>query len=224
MNSKLPFMKRWPMQFWSDEDVIWLAAEDPVAHLIYSALLDHMWINGGSIRDDDRVIAAMLKVPFDMWLRLRPVVTAVLVSFHDEDGLLRLTQKRLAADFDLASKTLETQREILAKGRDKENARKAKRSKAKAAAAQEPAQDTSDRAQSQEPVKSPPPQEPSAGAANAKQSRAEAEKKEEPSPAAAVAVERGSGGEKIATDKKATSDQPLKPKSLSDIANMIRDS
>lgn len=212
MNTRLPFMKRWPMQFWADEDVAWLAAEDEIAHLIYSALLDHMWANGGSLRDDDRAIAGMLKVSLGTWVRVRPVVTNVLVSFTDNDGVLRLTQKRLAKDFDLALAALEERDENLRAGRDKANAAKAKRSKAKKPSAQDRATGADDRAKPQAPAKPPPPQVPATGAANAKQSRADTEEDTDvsstvPSSETVVVVERGSGGEKMASKAKVEPDQ-----------------
>lgn len=222
MSSKAPYYMRNVADFWTDEDVAWLSQQDGVAHLIYSALLDHMWNNGGSIRDDDRVIADMLRVDLGTWLRVRPFVEQLLISFPDENGLARLTQKRLARDFAAVMKKIEERNQNFSKGREKANApkqAKPRKTQAKSAARQDPETGASDKAQPQAPAAAPSPYN------RIEQNITEVDtdvSTTTPSSERVVAVERGSGGEKNATDKKVTGDQTLKPKSLSEIANMIR--
>jgi len=212
-NKQLPFLKFWPMDFFTSKRVRKLD-DLPGCAMAYLGLLMLMWMDGGDVEDDTRDLADQLQIEESDWqaYRDRLVADGLVDEIADGNGVLRLSQARLSEDFASATKTAKVVDEVLAKGRAKANARKQAKSKKpqeKSAAPQGPVTGTSD---------TPPVQAPST--VEHKHKHQHEQKKEEPSPERSVAVERGFGGEKIATDKKATPDQAHRPKTLSDIANL----
>ena len=175
MSNEVPFMKRWPMQFWTSKSVLWLSVQKPSAHLEYNALLDQMWINDGRFPDDDGLIAAAIRVSLDHWLERRDSILQIVDQVTDENGVVYLTQKRLRRDYATTTTQLQQRNENLAKGREKANAKKQAKSKknnGKSPAPQEPVTDASNSPQYQAPVTGP-------STGTAKQSIAEQSREEQ---------------------------------------------
>lgn len=87
--------KKMPMQQWYPDahiaDTANLTLEEQGA---YRLLMDHMWIKGGAIRNDDKEIARMLRISVKRWKKLKLVLSDYLII---ELGFI--TQKRLQHDY-----------------------------------------------------------------------------------------------------------------------------
>lgn len=88
-------MSKIPMQQWYPDthiaDTANLTLEEQGA---YRLLMDHMWIKGGEIRNDDKEIARMLRVSVKRWKKLKLVLAEYLVI-----ELGTISQKRLKCDY-----------------------------------------------------------------------------------------------------------------------------
>jgi uncharacterized protein YdaU (DUF1376 family) len=217
---QLPFLKFWPMDFVTSKRVRRLR-DLPGCQNAYLMLLILMWMDGGDVEDDDRDLAAMLQVEVADWqaYKARLLADGLVDEVTDQDGVLRLSQARLSDDFARATKQANDVDAVLAAGRAKANAKKQakpKKTKQKSAAPQEPEPGPSDR------------QQPPGSSTVEHQHQHPHQHSLKGLTVEGGDVERGSGGEKGTTDKKALEDQALKPEkadpkkpmSLSDIANL----
>jgi uncharacterized protein YdaU (DUF1376 family) len=88
-------MSKVPMQQWYPDthiaDTANLTLEEQGA---YRLLMDHMWIKGGAIRNDDKEIARMLRISVKRWKKLKLALADYLVI---ELGII--SQKRLQRDY-----------------------------------------------------------------------------------------------------------------------------
>jgi uncharacterized protein YdaU (DUF1376 family) len=92
--------KKIPMQPWFPDthiaDTALLNLEQQGA---YRLLLDHMWISGGCLADDDKAIARRLRISTRKWQRLKQQLADYLIVY---EGII--TQKRLQDDYAYAIK------------------------------------------------------------------------------------------------------------------------
>ena len=88
-------MSKVPMQQWFPDTHIAhtfnLTLEEQGA---YRLLMDNMWIKGGSIRDDDKEVARMLRISVKRWQRLKLKLADYLTI-----NMNIITQKRLQEDY-----------------------------------------------------------------------------------------------------------------------------
>jgi len=91
-------MGKMPMQQWYPDahiaDTTNLTLEEQGA---YRLLMDHMWIKGGAIKDDDAYIARYLRISVKRWQKIRERLTDYLLA-----GEGFITQKRLQNDYEKA--------------------------------------------------------------------------------------------------------------------------
>lgn len=91
-------MSKMPMQPWFPDsniaDTAMLTLEEQGA---YRLLLDHLWIKGGYLKDDDKDTARLLRITTRKWRTLKPRLVPYLCFV---DG--RITQKRLLLDYNKA--------------------------------------------------------------------------------------------------------------------------
>lgn len=94
-------MGKMPMQQWFPDahiaDTANLTLEEQGA---YRLLMDNMWIKGGSIRNDDKEIARMLRISVKRWLKIKLRLADYLII-----DLERITQKRIQKDYKKACET-----------------------------------------------------------------------------------------------------------------------
>lgn len=87
--------KKIPMQPWFPDthiaDTALLTLEEQGA---YRLLLDHMWIKGGYLKDDDKEIARTLRITVKKWQKIKPRLFEYLIFFEGN-----ITQKRLQDDY-----------------------------------------------------------------------------------------------------------------------------
>ena len=88
-------MSKIPMQQWYPDthiaDTANLTLEEQGA---YRLLMDHMWIKGGSIRNDDKEVARMLRISVKRWQKIKLKLADYLII---ELGII--SQKRLQRDY-----------------------------------------------------------------------------------------------------------------------------
>ena len=88
-------MGKMPMQQWYPDahiaDTANLTLEEQGA---YRLLMDNMWIKGGSIRNDDKEIARMLRISVKRWQKIRLKLADYLII---ELGII--SQKRIQKDY-----------------------------------------------------------------------------------------------------------------------------
>ena len=88
-------MGKMPMQQWYPDthiaDTANLTLEEQGA---YRLLMDNMWIKGGSIRNDDKEIARMLRISVKRWQKIRLKLADYLII---ELGII--SQKRIRKDY-----------------------------------------------------------------------------------------------------------------------------
>lgn len=88
-------MGKMPMQQWFPDahiaDTANLTLEEQGA---YRLLMDNMWIKGGSIRNDDKEIARMLRISVKRWQKIRIKLADYLII---ELGII--SQKRIQKDY-----------------------------------------------------------------------------------------------------------------------------
>lgn len=88
-------MGKMPMQQWYPDahiaDTANLTLEEQGA---YRLLMDHMWIKGGKIRNDDKEIARMLRVSVKRWKKLKLALADYLMIELDT-----ISQKRIQRDY-----------------------------------------------------------------------------------------------------------------------------
>jgi uncharacterized protein YdaU (DUF1376 family) len=93
-------MGKIPMQPWFPDahiaDTGTLTLEEQGA---YRLLLDHLWIKGGCLRDNDKEIARLLRISIKKWQKIKPNLGDYL---HIAEGII--TQKRLQRDYQNAIK------------------------------------------------------------------------------------------------------------------------
>lgn len=112
----VPFLKVYCSDFFGDPNVAQLS---PEARGIYVLLLMRMWMNGGWIANDDRIIARTLGLTPTTWRRhYRPALEKLLISreFPQICGGI-LTQKRLERDWATTARTMASNKEKMAKVR-----------------------------------------------------------------------------------------------------------
>jgi len=94
-------MSKIPMQQWYPDshiaDTANLTLEEQGA---YRLLMDHMWIKGGSIRNDDKEVARLLRISVKRWQKIKLKLADYLVI---ELGII--TQKRILKDYKKACET-----------------------------------------------------------------------------------------------------------------------
>lgn len=66
----------------------------------YRLLMDHMWIKGGTLKNDDKEIARLLRISIKKWQKLKPKLEGYLLIW---EGVI--TQKRLQNDYKKACET-----------------------------------------------------------------------------------------------------------------------
>lgn len=97
---KLPFMKMFWPDFFTDPGV---EAMSPEAQGIYLLLLGRMWMNGGWLPADDRVIARRLGLDVRVWrTRYKNEMSALLSDFQGPLGNACITQNRLMLEWSKA--------------------------------------------------------------------------------------------------------------------------
>lgn len=91
-------MGKIPMQPWFPDahiaDTGMLTLEEQGA---YRLLLDHLWIKGGTLRDDDKEIARLLRISIRRWLKIKPRLEGYLLFSEN-----KITQKRVQRDYQKA--------------------------------------------------------------------------------------------------------------------------
>jgi uncharacterized protein YdaU (DUF1376 family) len=91
-------MSKLPMQPWYPDahlaDTAQFTLEEQGA---YRLILDHLWIRGGFLKDNDKDIAKLLRISTKKWRMIKPKL-AFHLCFTDE----RITQKRLLSDYNKA--------------------------------------------------------------------------------------------------------------------------
>ena len=121
--------KKIPMQPWFPDthiaDTALLNLEEQGA---YRLLLDHMWISGGVLEDNDKSIARRLRVSTQKWQKLKQKLATYLMFCEGN-----ITQKRLLDDYENVMKNIKTKIENGGKG-GRQTAENWKRLKAGAAA------------------------------------------------------------------------------------------
>ena len=60
----------------------------------YRLLLDHMWIKGGYLKDDDKEVARLLRISTKKWQKIKPKLIDYLIFCEGS-----ITQKRLQRDY-----------------------------------------------------------------------------------------------------------------------------
>jgi len=91
--SKLPYMKLFWPDFFGDARVQAMSTE---AQGVYLLLLGVMWVSGGWISADDRIIARRLGLDVRVWRsRYKPEIVPLLSDFQAPLVARALTQKRL---------------------------------------------------------------------------------------------------------------------------------
>lgn len=99
--SKLPYMKLFWPDFFGDARV---QALSPEAQGLYLLLLGVMWVNGGWIAADDRIIARRLGLDVRVWrARYKTEIVALLSDFQAPLVGRALTQKRLQKELQKAA-------------------------------------------------------------------------------------------------------------------------
>jgi len=88
-------MSKVPMQQWYPDthiaDTANLTLEEQGA---YRLLMDHMWIKGGTIRNDDKEIARLLRISIKRWQKIKQRLEDYLLFCEGN-----ITQKRLQRDY-----------------------------------------------------------------------------------------------------------------------------
>jgi len=88
-------MGKIPMQQWYPDahiaDTAGLTLEEQGA---YRLLMDHMWIKGGKLKDNDKELARLLRISVKKWQKLKPKLADYLLF---DEG--KITQKRLQKDY-----------------------------------------------------------------------------------------------------------------------------
>jgi hypothetical protein len=94
-------MGKIPMQQWYPDahiaDTANLTLEEQGA---YRLLMDHMWIKGGSLKNDDKEIARLLRISVKKWQKLKPKLEGYLLIYESI-----LTHKRIQKDYKKACET-----------------------------------------------------------------------------------------------------------------------
>lgn len=93
-------MGKIPMQQWYPDahiaDTGTLTLEEQGA---YRLLMDHLWIKGGHLPDNDKEIARLLRIPVKKWQKIKARLSDYLLI---AEGII--TQKRLQRDYQYAIK------------------------------------------------------------------------------------------------------------------------
>ncbi len=98
--SRMPFMKIFWADFFSDPLVRWLTPEQKGVYLL---LLGHMWENGGWISADDRVIARTIGMDVRRWRGQYAEAIYPMMSTIPDDFLgTVMVQKRLRHEYEKA--------------------------------------------------------------------------------------------------------------------------
>ena len=98
--AQLPYMKMFWPDFFTDPGV---EAMSPEAQGIYLLLLGRMWMNGGWLPADDRVIARRLGLDVRVWRkRYKDEMSALLSDFQGPLGGACVTQNRLMLEWSKA--------------------------------------------------------------------------------------------------------------------------
>lgn len=88
-------MSKMPMQPWYPDahiaDTANLTLEEQGA---YRLLMDHMWIKGGAIRNNDKEVARLLRISIKRWKKIREQLAEYLIL---ELGII--SQKRIQKDY-----------------------------------------------------------------------------------------------------------------------------
>ena len=88
-------MSKIPMQQWYPDahiaDTANLTLEEQGA---YRLLMDHMWIKGGHLRDNDKEIARLLRISIKRWQKIKPRLVDYLII-----DLGIISQKRIQKDY-----------------------------------------------------------------------------------------------------------------------------
>jgi uncharacterized protein YdaU (DUF1376 family) len=101
-----------PMQQWyPDSHVADTGSLNLEQQGAYRLLMDHMWIKGGCLPDDDQIIARYLRIDVRKWRRLKGELAGFLLI---QEGII--TQKRLQRDYQDAKSKSKTNAENGAKG------------------------------------------------------------------------------------------------------------
>lgn len=101
-----PFMPWYPSDYLADTMHL-----DHRANSVYRDLLDHSWLRGGKLPDDDNLLAGLTRCTLEEWQKLRPTVEKFFRVTH---GVWR--QKRLSKEYKSASKAHQKMREGGQKG------------------------------------------------------------------------------------------------------------
>lgn len=88
-------MSKIPMQQWYPDahiaDTANLTLEEQGA---YRLLMDHLWIKGGCIKDNDKEVARLLRISVKRWQKIKRKLADYLIF---DEGII--TQKRLQKDY-----------------------------------------------------------------------------------------------------------------------------
>lgn len=107
--TKLPFMRWWPGDFYTDPKVRSLT---PDARRVYREMIDLMWMNEGWLSADDRLLARQLDMDVRTWrARYKDEIVPLLHEMSDEIGGRSFTQKRVQKEI---AKALELRRQRIA--------------------------------------------------------------------------------------------------------------
>lgn len=101
-----PFMPWYPSDYLAD--TLWVSRD---VNSAYRDLLDHSWLRGGKLPDDDKLLARLTRCTDAEWHELRPQVAQFFKISH---GFWR--QKRLRKEFTAAAKLRQQQSEGGQKG------------------------------------------------------------------------------------------------------------
>jgi uncharacterized protein YdaU (DUF1376 family) len=93
------------MMLWTNDYLADTSHLTTVQHGAYLLLLICMWRAGGSLPNDDRLLARYTGLPLDKWRKVSPEVRALLTVEGD-----RITQKRLELEFKKTSGLIEKRR------------------------------------------------------------------------------------------------------------------
>jgi len=108
-------MGKIPMQQWYPDahiaDTGTLTLEEQGA---YRLLLDHLWIKGGHLPDNDKEIARLLRIPVKKWQKIKERLRDYLLIDKDT-----ITQERLQRDYKSAMNKSKTNAENGRKGGQK---------------------------------------------------------------------------------------------------------
>lgn len=122
----VPFMRLYCSDFFGDPLVQMLTPEQ---RGVYLQLLMRMWMNGGWIANDDKIIARALGLTRTTWLRrYRPAIENLTISreFPQILGGI-LTQKRLERDWQITARTMSSNKVKMAKVRAERDAKSKQR-------------------------------------------------------------------------------------------------